>query len=99
MYQTPLRGARGSRARSGLSRSWPKAEGLMFLAGIYRFEEGEKLPVMSILTREPSEEIRFIHDRMPVIFTEKTREAWLDRGADPAKALERCEIQMRFEIA
>ena len=77
----------------------PKAEGLMFLAGIYRFEEGEKLPVMSILTREPSEEIRFIHDRMPVIFTEKTREAWLDRGADPAKALERCEIQMRFEIA
>ena len=77
----------------------PKAEGLMFLAGIYRFEEGEKLPVMSILTREPSGEIRFIHDRMPVIFTEKTREAWLDRGADPAKALERCEIQMRFEIA
>ncbi len=77
----------------------PKAEGLMFLAGIYRFEEGEKLPVMSILTREPSEEIRFIHDRMPVIFTEKTREAWLDRSADPEKALERCEIQMRFEIA
>ena len=29
----------------------PKAEGLMFLAGIYRFEAGEKLPVMSVRNR------------------------------------------------
>jgi putative SOS response-associated peptidase YedK len=78
-----------------------KGSVITYLAGLYAIEErnGISVPVYTILTREPGDGIRFIHDRMPVIFTEKTREAWLDRGADPAKALERCEIQMRFEIA
>ena len=77
----------------------PKEDGVMYLAGIYRFEEKERLPVLSILTREPAEEIAFIHDRMPVIFSEKHRDAWLRRDADPREMLEKCEVQMRFEIA
>ena len=77
----------------------PKQDGVMFLAGIYRFEEGEKLPALSILTREPAEEIAFIHDRMPVIFSERNRDAWLDRGADPGKLLENCETDLTFRIA
>lgn len=77
----------------------PKQEGVMYLAGIYRFEEGEKLPALSILTRAPAEEIAFIHDRMPVIFTGKHRDAWLDRGADPRQLLALCETDMDFRIA
>ena len=77
----------------------PKQDGHIFLAGIYRFEEGETLPALSILTRAPAEEIAFIHDRMPVIFSEKHRDAWLERGADPAKLLQECETEMQFRIA
>ena len=77
----------------------PKADGLMYLAGIYRFEEGEKLPVLSILTRAPAKEIQFIHDRMPVIFSECRKDDWLDRGADPGKLLEACETEMTFRTA
>ena len=43
----------------------PKASGVIYLAGIYRYEENQKLPVLSILTREPAPEIAFIHDRCP----------------------------------
>ena len=74
----------------------PKAPGLMYLAAIYRYEEGQKLPVLSILTRDASPDIAFIHDRMPVIFTEETRGAWLDRDADPQKALSLCEEEMNY---
>lgn len=77
----------------------PKESGTMFLAGIYRYEEGERLPVFSILTRAPAEEIAFIHDRMPVIFTEKNRDIWLERGADPGQILDRCETRMEFRTA
>ncbi len=77
----------------------PKKAGLMYLAAIYRYEEGQKLPVFSILTREPAQEIAFIHDRMPVIFSEGVHHAWLDRSADPQEALKRCEEKMDFRVA
>ncbi|MBQ1404729.1 MAG: SOS response-associated peptidase family protein, partial [Oscillospiraceae bacterium] len=34
-------------------------------------------PVFVILTREPGEEIRFIHDRMPLILPEQYIGAWI----------------------
>ena len=77
----------------------PRKDGVMFLAGIYRYEEGEKLPALSILTRTPAETIMFIHDRMPVIFPEGKRDIWLDRGADPAELLKECETDVIFRIA
>ncbi len=77
----------------------PKAPGVIFLAGIYRYEEALRLPVFSVLTREPSPNIAFIHDRMPVIFTEKTRGAWLDRDADPRELLKLCETAMVYRAA
>ena len=43
----------------------PKGSAMTWLCGLYRIEDG--LPVFVILTREPGEEIRFIHDRMPQI--------------------------------
>ena len=63
----------------------PKGEHYTWLAGLYRLEEkdGFLFPHFTILTREPSEDLRFIHDRMPVILPEDAVTAWLD----PATAL------------
>ena len=74
----------------------PQTSGIIYLAGIYRYEEGQRLPVLSILTRAPAREISFIHDRMPVIFSEKTYSAWLDRNADPMAVLKLCETAMVY---
>ena len=38
---------------------------LTWLCGLYRMEEG--IPCFVVLTRAPGENIRFIHDRMPLI--------------------------------
>ena len=77
----------------------PKTPGIIYLAGIYRYEDNLKLPVMSILTREPAPEISFIHDRMPVIFSDSHHGAWLDRDADPLTLLEMCETAMVYKAA
>lgn len=74
----------------------PKRAGLMYLAAIYRYEEAQRLPVLSILTREAAQEIAFIHDRMPVIFTDTTRADWLNRFADPQVVLNTCETEMVY---
>ena len=91
-----------SRAIHGLKIKYairPRRPGRMYLAAIYRYEEGQRLPVFSILTREPAKEIAFIHDRMPVIFSDGPHRAWLDRGADPQRVLQLCEQEMTFRTA
>ena len=77
----------------------PKSSGIIYLAGIYRYEENQKLPVLSILTREPAPEISFIHDRMPVIFSDKNHSAWLDKSNDPRDILNQCETAMVYRAA
>ena len=77
----------------------PRTKGPMYLAGIYRYEEGWTLPVLSILTREAAPGIAFIHPRMPVIFADGGHGAWLDPNADPAEMLEICESDMAFSPA
>ncbi len=74
----------------------PKRKGPMYLATIYRYEETQKLPVLSILTMEAAKEIAFIHDRMPVIFADSTRAEWLNRAADPRAVLNDCEKEMVY---
>lgn len=93
-------------ARPGASRGEkikyairPVAPGIMYLAGIYRYEEGKRLPVLSVLTREAARDIAFIHNRMPVIFSEEAHSVWLDRNGDPEKALAACETHMTFRAA
>lgn len=49
---------------------------VIYMAGIYRFEQ--ERPVFSILTREPAESIRFIHNRMPVILPREAVRDWLN---------------------
>lgn len=77
----------------------PQAPGLMWLAAVYRYEPGEKLPVFSILTREAAPGIAFIHSRMPVIFSEEKAMQWLDRSVSPQALLAACETDMISQLA
>ena len=56
---------------------------LMFLAGLYRLEErdGLTVPVFTVLTKEPTEELRRIHDRMPVILPQSAVGKWIEPSA------------------
>lgn len=77
----------------------PAVPGPVYLAAIYRWEEGRRLPSLAVLTRAPSPEVAFIHDRMPVIFSDRNRALWLDRSVDPEKALRVSESSMAFRPA
>ena len=58
-------------------------------------EEG--LPVFVILTRESGEEIRFIHDRMPLILPERYLSDWIRPGTKPEELLDKALTEMIFE--
>ncbi|MBQ9299465.1 MAG: SOS response-associated peptidase family protein [Clostridia bacterium] len=76
----------------------PRQAGQAYLAAIYRYEEGSKLPVLSILTREAAPGIAFIHSRMPVILPEGLRDAWLAGEGDPDALLKQCETDMECRM-
>ena len=63
----------------------PEGAGQMYMAGLYRLEEGR--PVFTILTREPAPQIAFIHNRMPVILSRDAAGAWLHLQTPAAEVL------------
>ena len=63
----------------------PKGSSMTWLCGLYRFEDN--LPVFVILTREPGEQIRFIHDRMPLILPEHLVNEWISPDSNPQKLI------------
>ena len=76
----------------------PKGRTLTLMAGLYGIEDG--FPHFSILTREPGEELRFIHDRMPVILSPEAAGRWIDPAlpADEIRQLaENSDRDMIFE--
>ena len=58
---------------------------VLYLAGLYRFEEGR--PVFTVLTRPAAPMLRCFHDRMPVLLHEEELQAWLDPHNDPLPIL------------
>ncbi len=56
-----------------------------WLCGLYRIENG--FPVFTILTREPSDELRTIHDRMPLILPREKIEEWIHPDSKPEELL------------
>jgi len=74
-----------------------KGSSLTWLCGLYRIENG--LPVFVILTREPGEGIKFIHDRMPLIMPEDLVNEWIRPDADPDELLQHALTDMAFEKA
>ena len=73
----------------------PSGADEIFLCGLYRIENG--LPVFVILTREPGEEIRFIHDRMPVILPEERIGEWIRPDGNPERLLGEALTDMVYE--
>ena len=68
---------------------------MTWLCGLYRIENG--LPVFVVLTREPGEEIRFIHDRMPLILPGEYVDEWIKPGAKPEELIEATLTDMAYE--
>jgi len=64
----------------------PKGHRAAWLCGLYRLEDG--LPHFVILTREPAENLREIHDRMPLMLPEKYVNDWVNPLAAPEKMLD-----------
>ena len=57
----------------------PAGSSITWLAGLYRMEEG--FPVFAVLTREPTEDLRRIHDRMPLIMPRDLIDEWINPEA------------------
>ena len=75
----------------------PEGSALSWLAGLYRLEDG--LPRFTVLTQEPSPEVRAIHDRMPVLFPREVISAWIRPDQDPAPLLAKSLHAMILEPA
>ena len=73
----------------------PRGSAVTWLCGLYRIEEG--LPCYVILTREPSDEIRFIHDRMPLILPENYVDEWIRPNANPAEIIQAAQTDILYE--
>ena len=75
----------------------PKGDHITWLCGLYRFEDG--LPHFVVLTRSPSEEISFIHDRMPLMIREQDVDEWISPDAKPDEIAYRAVTDLHFEKA
>jgi len=86
-------------ARAGSARTKyairPEAEGLFYLAGLYRISGGA--PEFVILTRPPADSIAFIHDRMPVILPDALVADWTDPRRDAGDILGRAVLAVTHE--
>lgn len=72
-------------------------EPMLYMAGIYRVEGGR--PVFSILTRDPADAIRHIHDRMPVILPAAAVDDWLTPRYAARDVLRQARIDVAFRPA
>ena len=70
----------------------PKNHPVFYFAGLYRFEKNE--PVFCILTKKANEQIQAFHPRMPVMFTGKDCQRWLDVGTNTDELIENSLSQM-----
>ena len=60
--------------------------GLVPMAALWT--EGVLGNEFTVITREPLDEIRFIHDRMPAILDDDSMAAWIDPSSRPADAMD-----------
>ena len=64
----------------------PRNEQMTWLCGLYRMEDG--FPVFTVLTREPTQYLRQIHDRMPLILPKNMIQEWIRPDNKPEELLE-----------
>ena len=58
-----------------------------------------KYPVFAILTRAPSPELSWIHDRMPVILPAERIDEWIRPEGDAGEIVKAAVIDMVYEKA
>ena len=92
-----LTGNDGKKHTGGKYMIQPKDSAMTWLCGLYRIENG--MPVFVVLTREPGEEIRFIHDRMPLIMPDRLVNEWIRPDGKPEDLLPYALTEMVFEKA
>lgn len=68
-----------------------------WLAALYRYEPGQTLPTLVILTREADASVVRIHDRMPVMLDDAAAAQWLAPDSAPDPAVLRVLTNMRIE--
>lgn len=73
----------------------PSGDTETWLCGLYRIEDG--FPHFVILTREPGEELKWLHDRMPVILPKECVREWIRPDGKPEYLLEKMLTDMRWE--
>lgn len=79
----------------------PKGAESTLRAGLYRIEErnGVNCPVFAVITRDATEELRSIHDRMPVILSKEDIEGWIKPNGNPAEICKRALTDVVMEKA
>jgi putative SOS response-associated peptidase YedK len=60
-----------------------EAFGLAGLWDVWRKPDGKRVESFTIITTEPNELVRPIHNRMPVILRPEDEEQWLDASRTP----------------
>ena len=75
----------------------PTEEGSVWLAGLYRTED--RMPAFVILTRPAADSLAWMHDRMPVMFTEEHAKQWICPEANPDAVIRECLTRTRWEHA
>ncbi len=75
------------------------ARRMIYLAGVYRFEDDPVQPVFTILTREAAPELAGFHARMPVIIPPERKDEWLDRSLDSAGLLTFADTALTWKQA
>ena len=78
----------------------PAGSDVTWLAGLYRLEDigGIRVPVFVVLTKEPWDGIRFIHDRMPVILPGEAVDEWIAPEGEPENVLHQALSEMEYEV-
>lgn len=79
----------------------PCGSEVTYLAGLYRIEEMRdlKYPVFAVLTRTPTDELRQIHDRMPLILPESAVDEWISPNGEPNKVVDAAVTEVVIEKA
>ena len=66
----------------------------MYFAGCFRQEKGSALPHFVILTKQASESISVIHDRMPLILPTANAESWFSGNPDMSSYISDLEFSV-----
>lgn len=75
----------------------PEGKERVWLAGLYRMEEG--IPAFVILTRPADASLAWMHDRMPLMLPDEEVGQWINPAKEPEAIVRNCLTRMRWEQA